>query len=142
MGEWSKNVWYSNDKYKEATKYRTVYSTANSGTTAGGQRWTETMPWTRGSTGDDKTPPYAYKLPGSSKVPETTAFPVGNPSGKNSDSKAKGSGTTKGGSENAGRAVQKPLMGLPSTGATTAKTSWDRLPFPEEAARRMAANAG
>ena len=142
MGEWSKNVWYSNDKYKE-TKYVTRGYTTTSGTTAGGQRWTETMPWTRGAGGDDNTPPYAYKLPGSSTPPATTAFPVGNPSGKNSDSKAKGSGTTKGGSENAGRAaVQKPLMGLPSTGATTAKTSWDRLPFPEEAQRRMAANAG
>lgn len=140
MGEWSKNVWYSNDKYKDATKYRTTYTTTAGGTTVtGGRNWVESMPWAKGQGGDDKTPPYAYKLPGSSKVPETSAFPIGNPSGKTSDSKAKGSGTTKGGSENAGRAVQKPLMGVPSTGTTGAKTSWDRLPFPEEAARRVSA---
>lgn len=126
MGEWKDNVWYSNDRYKE-TKYST-YGSYVANANYGGYKGYSAGGVTRG--GDDNTPPYGVRLPGSSTVPQTSSFPVG---GK--DSKAKGSGGTKGGSENARGAVQKALMGM---GGTDGKAnSWDRLPFPEEAARRM-----
>jgi predicted glutamine amidotransferase len=115
MGEWHNNVWYSNDRYKAKSSTYTRSETSYS------------YDWQKGKfETEEDTKPYAYKVPYKAP-PETSVFTQAQTSSKKSDGRST--------SENSGRrAIQKPLMGLPS------KSSWDRLPFPEEAARNSKSN--
>lgn len=110
LGEWSENVWYSNDKYKVA-KYTYVSKTIGSANDADLQ-----FPWERGKfeQGDREAIQArlekAFQYEARTDRSNERVTHVTRKSGKGSENAKK-------------RATQKPLLGLPSTGV---ESRWSR----------------
>lgn len=123
LGEWDKSsgVWYSNDRYKP---YRFTGSYTTGNYTAAPLNPKVVFPWEAGKfDGEDRASRQA-ELDG---VFGGTAVSQGKGERVEHVTRSRRSGK---GSENSNkRAVQKPLLGLPST------SHWDKIPFPGTSSR-------